>query len=1675
MSDKSKKDGKDEFIGTARSSSSKLSSKMRGFIAAGFLGTFAAGLLIGRLIIPTGNVDTQSPFANNSEVTSDSASISQSTDINTSNTYDFQNIRAENAPRAKAVQNEIFGYRRLVLDTSQASPEACFQFSRELDDSGSVNYGDYVRVTPDFTPAISVNKNSLCIGGLSFDKEYSAELRAGLPAVDGSVLTNGESITITFGDKPAYVGFSGNGVILPRLEADGLGVETVNLDRIKLTIRRVSDRSLFRNILTKGEATSADQYSFNYGATDGRNGGVIVWEGEVETKGEANQLNTTVFPLGAALKDLKPGAYYLEAEDASLADKPNERKADAWRWILYTDMAMTSYRGSDGIDVFIRSIATARPLVGVEMVLIAANNEILAKATSNADGRVHFDQEIVEGPQTLAPKMVMAYGTQDDFAVLPLTKTPLDLSERNIGGRAAPPLIDGFVYLDRDIYRPGEKVNLSALIRDDTGRAVTDRSVTLKILRPNGTLAEEKRITQTQIGGFTTSYDISASASRGIWRATLSVDGVDGIVGNHNFSVEDFVPQRLEVTLDIDEETPLKQQETRSMVVESRYLYGAPASGLTVESELRYRVDPKPFANHKGYSFGPAKSPNLNRFQKLPNSITDGEGKTVLSIKGSNAPVGLAVPMRADIVIGVVEPGGRVVRESAFVPVRQETHYVGVKLVDDKTSFSRTEDADLQAVLLNSAGEPQQGELEWRLVREDYWFDWYQSNGRWRWKRSFRDILVAEGRGNTDVDGLLRVSRRLESGEYRLAVWKAGETVKSEKQFYVGWRSYGGGADTPDQAVLSADQEKIMPGTRARLFLKPPYGGEATIVVATDKVHLVQRIKVEEEGREIIIDTDPSWGSGFYVMATIVTPRDAVTRPIPRRAMGVHYVPFDMQERTLTVKIDGPEILRPRQTLNLPVSIDGLSKGEDVMMTIAAVDEGILRITKFTSPDPVKYFYGKKRLDLSIHDDYGRILNANLGAPIRFGGDQIGGEGLTVVPTKSVALFSGLIKVDENGKAVIPIEVPDFNGELRLMAVAWSAEKIGKETQPLTVRDRVPAQLSLSRFLAPDDISTATLLIDNVDGEAGDYTVKITGSEPLSLDETMLIPLEKGEKQTREIKLTAQQIGIGNIALAVTGPDDFSVSRNYPIQVRSPWFPLTQSRTITQAPGESFALSEALLSDFTAGSGEITLSYSRLNGIEPGPLLDSLYRYPYGCSEQLTSSSFPLLYVDKLGGEIGRGPERAIRPRVQKAINKLLDRQSPDGAIGLWRVGDRYGSGWLGAYITDFLYRAKQEGYGVPEHSLNLSYDAITALTDVTRYVNVGYITRVANETSTDSTQMLRLRSAAYAHYVLTRAGRGKLSDIRYFHDSLMAQTNNPLAKAHIGAALAIFDDRARADKAFRQALKGIGFDNSSNYYQTPLRDAGGVVALIAESGYDHLLEQATQELTKAMKEPSRMHTQEKAYVLMAANGLLKNAGPLAVSLNDEVIEGLSPSPVFNPSADDIQIGNSYKNNSDAPVFLSITTTGSPKQAPTASGQGMTVSKRITDRQGKAVDLNSIRQNDRLVVVISGKVESRRTHPLIIADLLPAGFEIETILQPKQTDYKWVGDLDYTRVTQARDDRFVAAIDVHSRKAFKLAYIVRAITPGDYTIPGTAAEDMYRPGVFARTTAQSMKISSASE
>jgi uncharacterized protein YfaS (alpha-2-macroglobulin family) len=571
----------------------------------------------------------------------------------------FGHPRAADAPRRGSAKPDTFAVWQSRVDTSGPAPLACVQMSRPLDPSRA--YGDFVLVSPDLghPPAVVVKDDSLCIGGLGFTDRKVTLLR-GLPDKAGDTLADNADVDFTFGEKPPYVGFAGEGVILPREDSDGVGIETINVTKLSVEVWRVPDRNLVRKSISAPTPTAEGSYADDYGDDSPDDEGRVVWKGFVSVKGDPGARTTTVFPLGAVLKSMAPGGYVIKARDASGAraivnkdsdsDESADQPAQARRWVIFTDMALTAFTGSRSLDVVVRSLKTARTLTGLPVALVARDGETLATVRTGDDGRATFPHALLQGDGASTPKMLMAYGASGDLAVLDLDRSPVDLSKQAgpghdvadasgdiTAGRTPKTAIDGYLYADRGIYRPGEKAHLTALVRDDQSRAVDDRRGYIEVLRPSG--VEYRRYAFTGTGGGAVLADVvlPASSPRGKWTAELHVDGFDDPAASLSFSVEDFVPQRLAVTAGGHAETPVGAGETRAVDVTARFLYGAIGSGLKTQGEARLRADPNPFPQYADFDWGDDVKPFQEQFVDLGTTATDGAGKADLALPSDKA------------------------------------------------------------------------------------------------------------------------------------------------------------------------------------------------------------------------------------------------------------------------------------------------------------------------------------------------------------------------------------------------------------------------------------------------------------------------------------------------------------------------------------------------------------------------------------------------------------------------------------------------------------------------------------------------------------------------------------------------------------------------------------------------------------------------------------------------------------------------------------------------------------------------------------------------------------------------------------------------------------------------------------------------------------------------------
>ena len=481
---------------------------------------------------------------------------------------------------------------------------------------------------------------------------------------------------------------------------------------------------------------------------------------------------------------------------------------------------------------------------------------------------------------------------------------------------------------------------------------------------------------------------------------------------------------------------------------------------------------------------------------------------------------------------------------------------------------------------------------------------------------------------------------------------------------------------------------------------------------------------------------------------------------MPGRALGLAWFGVDQDARKLNVSIDAPAKIEPRRALSIPVRVGGLAAGEEAYITLAAVDVGILNLTRYEAPDATKFFFGQRLLGAEVRDLYGFLIDGMQGArgAIRSGGD--GGAPLQGArPTQEpLSRYSGLVKVGADGVAQVTFDIPAFNGTMRVMAVAWSKTRVGQASTDVVVRDPVVVQATLPRFLSLGDQSRMHLQIANVEAPAGDYRVDLDVHGPLTIAADALrrdVRLAINGKTEITVPVNAAGVGAATIDLALSGPG-VKATQSFNLNI-TPGAAELYRRTVRDIPpGASVTLSGDLLGDFIPGTGAVHVAVSALGAIDVPALLQALDRYPYGCSEQIVSRAMPLLYVNKLAATELLPIDPRLNERIKDAIARVLTRQDTNGAFGLWAPGGDEDL-WLHSFVTDFLTRARESGFETPQKAFDQALDYLR-----NAVVNVNEI----DEKKADG--------VAYAIYVLARNGRPVMSDLRYLADTKIGSFASP-------------------------------------------------------------------------------------------------------------------------------------------------------------------------------------------------------------------------------------------------------------------------------------------------------------
>jgi hypothetical protein len=1530
-----------------------------------------------------------------------------------------------------------YGFRiaEHTVQSDSAEPQICAVFTEDL--AEGTDFAPFVQVPEAGLSVQPSGDRQLCVEGLVHGQRLSVTFRAGLPAADGQTLSAPVTITAYVRDRRPAVRFPGRAYVLPQGPEAAVPVETVNATDLDLTLYTVSDRNILRAIQgdyfgQPMEYWREEDFAVRIGEA--------VWTGAATVPLEVNRDMTTRLPLSEALAGRPAGIYALKA---ALAGRPDYDSAPAWQWFVVSDLGMTTFLGADGLTVAVRSLGTAGPKPGVTLELLSRANAVLGTAQTDAEGVARFAPGLTRGTGAAAPAMVVARAGADDIAFLSLTDPAFDLTDRGVAGREAAPPVDLFLSTERGAYRPGDTVHVTALARDSRAEAIAGLPLTAVWRRPDG-VEHARAVVNDEGGGYVFSQPIAAGAPRGTWRLEMLADAEAPPLRATTFLVEDFLPERIDFDLSLPEGVTLGQVPQARLT--ARYLFGPPGADLSVEGEVSLRAA-SALERWPGFVFGrhdEGFGPSLDGFGGVR---TDAAGQAVLDlplpqVEDPGRPVEMVVAVR------VAEGSGRPVERRETRVLTPSAPVLGLRPLFEEVVAENGE-ARFAVIAVGAGQAAVPVAATWELTRIETRYQWYQDYGQWYWEPVTRRTRIARGDLTTGA-APVEVGAPVTWGEYEMAVVAADGSTAVSTRFWAGWYAPADVTATPDTLEMGLDKPAYRPGETAMLRVVPRTAGTALVSVLSNRLIALTAVEVGEGENTIPLPVTEDWGAGVYVTVSVLRPMDAAAGRTPARALGLAHAAVDPGARRLAATLEAPAEAAPRGPLEVAVKVEGMAPGDTAHATIAAVDVGILNLTAFEAPDPAAHYFGQRRLGVGIRDLYGRLIDGLNGAEgqVRSGGDAGAQARLQADPPTEelVAYFTGPVQVDAQGYARATFELPAFNGTVRVMAVVWSGKGVGQAQADVLVRDPVVVTASLPRFLAPGDESRLLLEIVHATGPAGRMGLDVSsaglgiGAAPSGLD------LAAGGKAVLSVPVTAGAAGVQAVRVALTTPEGRVLTKDLAVTVRANDPEVARISRFDLAPGATFTFGDDALAGLNRATASATLAVGPIARLNVPGLLAALDRYPYGCTEQITSRALPLIYHDQVARAMRLPGAEGIGTRIAQAVAEVLLNQTAEGRFGLWRAEG--GDPWLDAYVTDFLSRARAAGHAVPDAAFRSALDNLR--------------NRVNTAADFDSGG----EELAYALMVLAREGAAAIGDLRYYADVKGQAFATPLARAQLGAALAAYGDQPRADAMFRLAAALLTPPGSDAQvyradYGTATRDMAAVLALALEAGSQAV--EAEALVSALAPRTANLSTQEAVWMLLAGHALIDVPGAGGI-----VVDG---APVQGPVVRLVEgAGNppvAVTNGSDRPQVLTVTAYGVPVEPEPAGGNGYAIARSYFTLEGEPADLaTGVQAGTRLVAVLDvtpfGPGEAR----LMVTDPLPAGFEIDNpnLLTGGQiAALAWLETAQGARHAEFRQDRFLAAVDHVDGAPFRLAYIVRVVSPGDFHHPAAAVEDMYRPDYRARS------------
>lgn len=1522
-----------------------------------------------------------------------------------------------------------------------------------------------------YGPGIVVRGKFLC------GQQYSLTLPPTLLAHNGQTLGNISPVTIRIPHRPADLEIAaGQGILIP----DGnltLDLKCVNIDGVRLSASRLHANNLA-------------------GFLQGRNDSATMRSIVQERVRSLDLTKDEPQTIGLDLRQLLGPNKDQPAQDSSGPLNPQPRTglyrisvADTNQYwnrdtatVAISDLGLTAKRGRNQWLVWVLSLRTATPLSGVTVTARSYNNQVLAQTTSDVNGIATLN--IPDNHPDGQAWLLTAEREGDLNYLLPDQHAWMNDSVDQ-SGRPWPNNYEAMLYSERGVYRPGDTVHLTGILRDRLGHRPPPFPLTVKVTRPDGrAVADLPCQPGPELQGtFHVEFPSSATGQTGIYRFDVTIPGSREILGSTTAQIETFVPVRIAVKA--ESKKPRFVQENPVVQVSGRYLFGQPAAGLNAITTGTWSRKPFTSPKHPGFQFGDFSGRNQLSITEVSGTL-DQAGETTLTFDPPQDPrSGL---WSAHVTTTVTEIGGRSVSTATTVEADTAGIHLGVKLPDNRVVVVG-EPTKMEWVALDAMDEPAASRsLELSLVRVDYDTAIEQINGRPVWKTIERLIEIESPKiaGETS-EGTVELNCP-NPGRYRLRLVDPESRSATQVEFYA-TTNRSDRIDVPlqqpEQIDLVLDRAKYQPGDMARVLVRSPFAGRLLLTLEGDRVYDQQTLQLEANSQLIEVPIPAELRGGAYVTATVIRAIDPKRADwLPHRAYGLARLVIDRDSHALPITLDSATTVLPGSLLKVRAQVDWSAEpgqpepaaGQFQMGSAAApvvhvwaVDEGILLTTRYATPKPLDFFHSPRKLGVSSSDIYSSLLPDHLRPAnmTRIGadkGDDEEGEvdanrrGPVDTPRKAPTVVWRTVQtVGDDGSLLIDIPMPQFTGGLRLMAVAVHGDRYGSIEQRVTVTAPLLVETTWPRCAAPNDQFRVPVKVFNTTNDPLDIHLTTVVDGPVSVKmakadamEPVTVKIPANSSAIQWLNVTGLGLGTATVRVdaTATAPDTTSLTAysesSLPIRSATP----LDSETIVERHrvGEPVTLKPA--EGFHEGSTRVSLAISGLPSMDLSPAVDSLIDYPYGCGEQTSSRIYALVAAlswmeSDPNSDIDASRKKFVSQLIDAGIVRLWSMQNRNGGIGYWNGGPT--EAWISAYAAGAVVAARDAGRTIDPQFLG----------ELGKYL----------ESALDGQGGIEIddNSRAFICRILASIDKPKHGWMSRLSDRI--EFLDAEGRSHLAAAWIRLGRKDRALSVLPpETFRLTAVTNSAGRITSPIRQDASLLQVLLELDPQHaMIPGLVGRIQSTRKNQLWMNTLENASAVTA----LSRYRAIAPPKNDfagTVQWGTDKKP-FNHNS------TLLERRSGVAEPITITTEGSGEYYVVRTTEGLRTQREVIaydrqlkvrrkwlDRTGKDVDPATLKVGDLVTVEIQVSTNAGNSIPNVaIVDALPGGLEIENprLATSATPDAPSVGRADHFEFL---DDRAVLFTTVHRHVQF-YRYAARVTTPGRFEWPPIQASSMYDPSV----------------